>query len=92
MPIKSKRLTRLNSCRPPYATNDFLRQLVLNCAFIKDDSQQSITITHVTNGKKYYYDCTKQVYQLLKEGKLKRVREYGFGHSGNAGHTYFVKT
>jgi len=39
-----------------------------------------------------YLDVTKQVKQLLKEGKIKRVRKYGFGHSGHAGHTMLVPT
>ncbi len=35
-------------------------------------------------------DVTSAVNQLLNEGKIKRIRKYGFGHSGRAGHTYFI--
>lgn len=37
-----------------------------------------------------FLDVTKQVQELLKEGKIKRQRKYGFGHSGHAGHTVLV--
>lgn len=35
-------------------------------------------------------DVTSAVNQLLNEGKIKRQREFKYGHSGHAGHTYFV--
>jgi len=35
-------------------------------------------------------DVTSAVNQLVNEGKLKRVRQFKHGHSGRAGHTYFV--
>lgn len=37
-------------------------------------------------------DVTSAVNQLLNEGKLKRVREFKYGHSGRAGHTYLVSS
>ena len=36
-------------------------------------------------------DVTAEVKKLLKAGKIKRERKFGYGHSGRAGHTYFVK-
>ena len=79
--------------------NQELRTLVMSNLPIKDENR--ITIRGYrpdpTTSRKYsdnnapYINVTKQVHQLLKEGKIKRVRKYGFGHSGNAGHTFFVE-
>lgn len=35
-------------------------------------------------------DVTSAVNQLLNEGKIKRIRKFKYGHSGRAGHTYFI--
>lgn len=81
------------------ANNTELRTLVMSNLPIKDENR-IVMYGHKpdpTTSRKYWdnharsIDVTKQVHQLLKEGKIKRVRKYGFGHSGNAGHTFFVE-
>lgn len=79
--------------------NGELRKLVLARLPIRD--KQRILIKGYypasTTSRKFednhykLHDVTKQVHQLLKEGKLKRIRKYGYGKSGNAGNTFFVE-
>lgn len=79
--------------------NQELKQLVLASLPIQDAKKITIrgykpeptTSTEFRKIYAPYYDVTKQVKQLLKEGKIKRERRYGFGHSGRAGHTFFVE-
>ena len=77
-------------------TNNDLKKLVMSNLPIKD--KRKIVIRgyppEPSTNRNYssrYIDVTKQVIQLLKEGKLKRIRKYGFGKSGNAGNTFFVE-
>jgi hypothetical protein len=69
----------------PYADSRELIDLVLSSLPIKDNPRQPIKLG------KNYLDCTNQVKQLLKLGIIKRKRKYGYGRSGKAGNTYFVK-
>ena len=80
--------------------NKQLKQLVLSSLPIKDEVKIVIRgyKPDPTTSRKYkdnhapYINVTKQVHDLLKEGKIKRIRKYGFGHSGHAGHTFFVES
>lgn len=82
---------------------DLARKILLSMERIKDDHGQPITIMgprppigpsrgqlHAHYYHRPVWDVTAMVREMLKRGELKRVRLYGFGHSGRAGHTYFV--
>lgn len=75
-------------------TNKELKQLVLDRLPFKDG--QTIWIRgyapDLSTSRQFitYIDVTKQVKQLLKEGKIKRSRQFGYGHSGKAGNTFLV--
>ena len=78
--------------------NKELKQLVLDRLPFRDG--RTITLRGYTPDPttsrefqlKYapYVDVTKQVKQLLKEGKIKRSRQFGYGHSRKAGNTFLV--
>lgn len=74
------------------------KELVLSRLPLQDNQRIRIYIEYPrpvmgsTRARRYgeSVDVTSTVNQLLNEGKIKRVRKYGFGHSGRAGHTFFV--
>ena len=74
------------------------KQLVMSRLPIQDNKRIQLWVNFeqpVKRGRRKQLgemvDVTSAVNQLLNEGKIKRQREYGHGHSGKAGHTYFVK-
>lgn len=73
-----------------------VKQLVMSRLPLQDNKHMQIWVDKghplcpSTRGGRML-DVTSAVNQLLNEGKIKRIRRFGFGHSGWAGHTYFIK-
>jgi hypothetical protein len=104
--VNKRAQSRYEWCRPIKKQDKAkLRELIMARLPIKDDPQQPILIygeprlpgpgrgdVHRAIYQREVIDATEEVHRMLKRGVLKRVRKYGFGHSGHAGHTHFVAT